>query len=170
MLRFLFGRLTGRPRPAAALFERIVAEARRPHWFVAGEVPDTLNGRFAVLATVCALVIVRLESGTEATQHESAGLTERFVEAMDAEHRQMGMNDPALGKRVRTLVGSLAHRVEQWREPVAGNRDWNEIAKSSIYGAADASAQALEHSATAVRQLWARLESASDRQLVEGQF
>ena len=82
MLRFLFGRLTDGPKRGQSLFERAVAEARKPHWFTQGEVPDTIDGRFAMLATTCALVIVRLESdpGSPEGDSASAALTERFIE------------------------------------------------------------------------------------------
>jgi cytochrome b pre-mRNA-processing protein 3 len=101
MLRFLFRRLTSRPERGHRLFEAVVAEARRPHWYVEGEISDSLDGRFAVLATVCALFIVRLESGSDAGDAASAALTERFIESMDSEHRELGLNDPGLGRRVR---------------------------------------------------------------------
>jgi cytochrome b pre-mRNA-processing protein 3 len=169
MLRYLFGGLTDRQRPGRALFDHIVAEARRRDWFVAGQVPDTLEGRFAILATVCALAIVRTESGTD-PERRSAALTERFVEAMDAEHRQMGMNDPALGKRVRKLVASLARRTAEWREAVAGDRDWAATAESSVYRSGAAGRHAVAHTAKALNELWQRLESASDEQLAEGRF
>ena len=81
MLRFLFGRLTEAPRRGQALFDAVVAEARRKHWYLEGEVADSIDGRFAVLATVCALFIVRLEEGGEAGESGSADLTERFIEA-----------------------------------------------------------------------------------------
>ena len=60
--------------------------ARQPHWYLEGEVPDTREGRFAALATLLALVDVRLESGGEAESWvyiyarperlEQAGVTE----------------------------------------------------------------------------------------------
>ena len=119
MLSFLFPRLTpSRASRGSALFATLVGEARRPHWYVEGEVPDTLDGRFAVLATLVALATVRLERGDETAQLESVGLAERFVEAMDAEHRELGIGDPTLGKTVRKLVGALARRVELWRRAI----------------------------------------------------
>lgn len=169
MLRFLFGGLTERHKRARALFERVVAEARQPHWFVEGQVPDTLDGRFAILATVCALAIVRTESNDDSGR-QSAALTERFVEAMDAEHRQMGMNDPALGKRVRKLVGSLARRTTEWRQAVVGEAAWVATTQSSVYKNGDADAEAVGHTAESLRDLWRRLEAASDDKLAEGQF
>ena len=65
MISALFARLTGGPRRGHALFDLAVAEARRTHWFLDGEVPDTVNGRFAVLATIVALITLRLEQGGE---------------------------------------------------------------------------------------------------------
>ena len=62
MLDFLFRRLTAETRARRGAVRRRDAKAREPHWYVEGEVPDTLDGRFAVLATVIALVLVRLEA------------------------------------------------------------------------------------------------------------
>ena len=52
--------------------------------------PDTLDGRFAVLATVIALALVRLEGEGEAGNALSVALTERFIEVMESEHRELG--------------------------------------------------------------------------------
>ncbi len=169
MLSFLFPRLTTLDRRGAALFEALVGEAREPHWYVEGLVPDTLDGRFAVLATMVGLALVRLECGGEAGQLAVA-LTERFVEAMDAEHRQLGIGDPALGKTVRKLVGALARRVELWRDTVDRGESWDHAVSGSLFGAAPPMAGALAHCRAALRGLWARLEAASDEALAEGRI
>ena len=170
MLRFLFGRLTDQPKRGEALFDRAVAEARSPHWFAEGEVPDTIDGRFAMLATVCALLVVRLESGSPQGDSASAALTERFIEAMDAEHRELGLNDPGLGRRVRKLVGSLERRVDEWRTAIQGDGDWSETVVSSVYRGEEPRDSALKHSDKALQDLWARLSEAPAGQLVEGLF
>ena len=72
-----------------------------------------------MLATVTALVMVRLESSEDGADTASVSLTERFVEIMEAEHRELGLGDPGLGKKVRKLVSALARRVDLWREAVA---------------------------------------------------
>lgn len=170
MLRFLFRRLTSEPSRGQALFDRVVAEARRPHWYVEGEVPDTITARFAVLASICALAIVRLESGSSKLEAESAALTERFVEAMDAEHRELGLNDPGLGRRVRKLVGSLERRVDSWRETIHDDSGWAETTTASLYRGDEPKDEALRHSTGAVRDLWCRLSAASEAQLLEGSY
>lgn len=170
MLRFLFPRLTVRQRRGQPLFDSAVAEARQRHWYLEGGVPDTIDGRFAMLATVCALFSVRLEDVSTGGEEASAALTERFVEAMDAEHRQMGINDPTLGKHVRKMVASLAHRVSEWRAATRGDRDWGLVARSSVYGSAPASDHEIAHSSARLGRLWQRLRSSPDANLVEGKF
>ena len=170
MLRFLFPRLTPAQRRGQSLFDGAVAEARQAHWYVEGGVPDTLDGRFAMLATVCALLSVRIEALAHGGEEQSAALTERFVEAMDAEHRQMGLNDPTLGKRVRKMVGGLARRVGEWRLAVSERRDWDEVARSSIYGDQAPAGEALAHSSARLRALWRRMQASADGDLIEGKF
>ena len=134
MLRKLFARLTADrpPPPGAPLFAAAVAEARQRHWFADGGVADDVDGRFAVLATVLALVSVRLELGGTAARSHGAALVERFVDAMDAEHRQMGVGDPAIGKTVRRLVSALGNRVELWRDSVAQGEGWPEAVGAQL--------------------------------------
>ncbi len=170
MLRSLFARLTPTPAPGAPLFDAAVTIARRPHWYVQGEIDDSVDGRFAVLATVLALVTVRLEQGHAAARALSAAVVERFVEAMDAEHRQMGVSDPSLGKQVRKLVASLANRVELWREAVVSGESLAEPVRASLYRGAPPSEEALAHSTAAAQQLWDRLAGASDEAVAEGRI
>jgi cytochrome b pre-mRNA-processing protein 3 len=165
MLSILFPRLT--PSDASrgsALFAALVGEARQPHWYVEGQIPDTLDGRFAVLATMAALATVRLERGGEGARMESVALAERFVEAMDAEHRELGIGDPTIGRKVRKLVGTLARRVELWRDAIDGER-WDEAVKASLNAT---NADALAHCEAALHQVWAKFEAASDAALAEG--
>jgi cytochrome b pre-mRNA-processing protein 3 len=168
MLSFLFPRLTP-PARGAALFEALVGEARRPTWYLEGQVPDTLDGRFAVLATIVALATVRLERGGDQARTASVALAERFVESMDAEHRQLGLGDPAVGKTVRKLVGSLARRVELWRHAIERGGAWAEAIESSLFRTPP-SADALAHCEPALRRVWMRLEAATDEELTEGRI
>ncbi len=164
MLNYLFGGLTAQPAQGSALFDAATREARSPGWYREGKVPDTLEGRFAVLATVTALVMVRLEALGEDGSRLSVALTERFIEVMESEHRELGIGDPTLGKTVRKLVSALSRRVDLWRSALAGERDWSEAAMDSVPGEA-AAAGYRENSLRALAQ---RLEGSSLQQLAEG--
>jgi cytochrome b pre-mRNA-processing protein 3 len=151
MLRFLFPRLTPVHEQGTALLDAVTAAARQPHWYREGAVPDEIDGRFRVLATIAALVMVRLEE-LDATPL-SVALTERFIDVMESEHRELGLGDPTLGKTVRRLVGSLGRRVDIWRSAVAGERDWSAAAGESLYDAEPTPA-ALDHAEQTLRELW----------------
>lgn len=169
MLGFLFRRLTADPNRGAALFDAVTARAREAHWYVEGSVPDTLDGRFAVVASLTALVLVRLEQAGETGNCASVALTERFIEVMESEHRELGLGDPTLGKTVRKLVGSLGRRTELWRLALAGEGDWSEAARESLYKKG-VSADALRHSAEMLRTFWIRLQGLSIEALEEGRL
>ena len=166
MPNFLFRGLTDQRPSASALFDTATAEARRPSWYVEGGVPDTLDGRFAVLATVIALVLVRLEREEEAGNPASVALTERFIHVMESEHRELGLGDPTLGKTVRKLVGMLARRTELWR---SADGAWLEATRDSVYrGEVDDAP--LRQSAAATKEWARRLEATPLGELEQGRI
>ena len=157
MLDFLFRRLTAAPERGAAAFDAVTRMAREPHWYVEGQVPDTIDGRFAVLGTVMALVLVRLERDGQPGDLVSVALTERFIEVMESEHRELGLGDPTLGRTVRKLVRLLAGRTERWRHATEGRADWTATAEASLYKSG-VSPNALRHSASALKHFWSGLQ------------
>jgi cytochrome b pre-mRNA-processing protein 3 len=163
MLGFLFRGLTAEPARGEALFAALTAEARRRAWYVEGQVPDTIDGRFAVLSTVCALALVRLEQEGEAGDKASIALTERFIAVMESEHRELGLGDPALGRTVRKLVGMLARRTELWRATVAGGADRAAATRDSL-NQEDESGEA----EAMLKRLWQRLAATSVTELQQG--
>lgn len=169
MLRFLFPRLTRDENRGGALFAAVVSQARQAHWYTAGGVPDSVDGRFAVLSTLVALATVRLERGGADGEAASVALAERFIETMDAEHREFGVGDPTLGKTVRKLMGSLARRVELWRGVIEGDGSWAEAAAESLRNG-DAGAAAIGHCAEALQQYWRGMEAAPVAAVAEGRI
>lgn len=169
MLRRLFAGLTGEPRRGSSLFALAVRETRQPGWFAGCGVPDTVDGRFAVLATVAALLIVRLEADGDAGEGASVALTERFVESIDAEVREMGVSDPAIGKQVRSLVGILSARVGLWRATLAGADDWDETVVASLHAGRQPSPDVVRAGEAALRDLWQRFSRASLDDLARGE-
>ena len=167
-MRAWLSRLVSSPRISSLLYERVVSEARLPHWYVEGQVPDTIDGRFAALATLLALTSVRLERGDEAAQRAGIELTEIFIADMDAEIRQLGIGDPTIGKQVGGMVGALGGRVGLWRGALSGEGDWNHVAVRSLYRGRQPDQAALAHSAVALRAYWDRLERCDDTALIAG--
>jgi cytochrome b pre-mRNA-processing protein 3 len=166
MLGFLFRTLTAERPNGARLFAAASDEARRRHWYIEGGVPDTIDGRFAMLATILALILVRLEGEGDDGNAISVALTERFIEVMESEHRELGLGDPTLGKTVRRLVGSLARKTELWRSMVAGNAKWDDATAESLHLAPDTSG--VGHDSAALQDFWRMLERKDLGELMGG--
>ena len=169
MLDFLFRRLTAEPRGGTALFATATHEARQPHWYREAQIPDTLDGRFAMLSTIVAMILARLEHDGDAGNAISVALTERFIEVMECEHRELGLGDPTLGKTVRKLVGSLARRTELWRDAAAGSMGWSEAVRQSVYND-EPPAACEDYAREGLKRFWAKLEQASLEALSEGRI
>ncbi|RHW17740.1 ubiquinol-cytochrome C chaperone [Sphingomonas gilva] len=118
----LISRLFARPpedEGTARLYAAVVDRARAPHWYVEGSVPDTVDGRFDMVAAVLSLVLLRLEDDPEAAA-PSARLTERFVTDMDGQLREIGIGDIVVGKHIGRMMSALGGRLGAYREGLAG--------------------------------------------------
>ena len=169
MLHLLFPRLTAARMRGAELLQWVIRETRMPGWYAAGGVPDTVDGRFAMLSTITALVLVRAEGLGDVGSQASVALTERFIDAMKSEHREMGLGDPTLGKVVQKLVGALARRVEAWRAATSGD-DWVAAIRASVYGSDRPAPEAVDFTAARLREIWSRLEAAPAEAIERGEI
>lgn len=157
------------PRATAALYARAVAIARAPAWYSAGGVPDTLDGRFEMVALTCALAIARLQA-TGAAQAE-ADLTDRFTEDMDAALRESGVGDLAISKQVGHAVGALGGRIGAYRAGLAGDDAALEaVLARNLYSNAAPDPGVIAWAAREVRALWHRLGAVDAAMLVEGRL
>jgi len=102
------------PREAVRpLWHRVVELARKPEFYTDYMVADTVAGRFDMITAILCAVMVRVEASE--MRSESALLAELFVEDMDGQLRQFGVNDVVIGKRVGKLMSVLGGRLGAYR-------------------------------------------------------
>lgn len=120
----LLDRLMGRKKDdrddVRPLWHHVVSIARQRHWYAGAGVPDTLEGRFDMIAAVLALVLLRMESD-EALIAPSVRLTELFVDDMDGQLREIGIGDLVVGKHMGRLMSVLGGRLGAFRTALAEN-------------------------------------------------
>ena len=165
----LFKALRSTPPLSAPAYDAAVNTARAKQWYIAGAVPDTMDGRFALLSTVVALVTLRLEAEGDAGRTPSVALTEAFIDDMDAQMRQEGF-DATLGKKVRHLVGSLASRVDRWRRLFGGEGSWDEVVRRTVYRDEPTEEAAVESTVIGLKELRDRLAGLSLTEVVAGKW
>jgi cytochrome b pre-mRNA-processing protein 3 len=91
-------------REGCLLYGAAVAAARDPAWYLDLGVPDTLDGRFDMIALFAFLVIERMreEKGEEPSELAQAVFDAMFSD-MDQNLRQMGVADLGVGRRVKRM-------------------------------------------------------------------
>ena len=101
---------------AAKLYGAIVAQARLPVFYQDLAVPDTLEGRFLVLSLHLFAVLHRLKAEGGAAVGLAQDLTDRFSEDMETVHREIGVGDLAIPKKVRGLASASAGLLQAYGE------------------------------------------------------
>lgn len=116
----LLQRLFARPDRGTApqLYAAVVARGREPHWYEEGGVPDTIDGRFDMIAAVLAMVMLRLEGDPEGVP-QSTAIAECFIEDMDGQLREIGIGDIVVGKHLGRMMGMLGGRLGAYRDGLA---------------------------------------------------
>lgn len=168
----LFQRIFGEKKqraPLLPLYEAIVAKGRRPAWYLDGKVPDTLDGRFDMIAAILSLVLLRLEKEDEAVRGQTVLLTEIFIDDMDGTLRQLGVGDYVVGKHVGRMMSALGGRLGALREAVASG-DFRGAVARNIYREEVPSDAALAFVADGLARFSAGLEAASAADILAGRL
>lgn len=129
------------PRDAQRpLYSALIDAARQPHWYQAGGVPDTLDGRFDMLSLMMSLTLRRLQGQDD---NAAVMLTELFVDDMDAQVRQIGFGDMVVGKQIGRMVGALGGRLGAY--DAADNASFRSAIARNMWRGATPDAAALDH-------------------------
>ena len=166
LLQRLFGRADRGTAPL--LYRQIVARGRDPHWYREGAVPDTIDGRFDMIAAVLAVVLIRLESEPPGVPVSTA-LAECFIDDMDGQLREIGVGDIVVGKHMGRMMGMLGGRLGVYRTGLAQNALGEALVRNLYRGQAPDGA-ALDHVEAGLLGLRDRLASTPIATLVAGEL
>lgn len=169
----LFQRLFARDddrAPVRPLYSAIAVSARAPHWYVEGEVPDTIEGRFEMVTLILALVLIRLDALGEQAARSAALLAETFVEDMDGQLRELGMGDVVVGKHIGKMMSALGGRMGAYRTGFAGDTRINEALIRNLYAGSTPSPTALIHVEKSARTFLNMLNDRSLDRLLAGEI
>lgn len=160
--------LTPRAPEMMALWDATVAVARREHWYARHGVPDTVQGRFEMVTLVTALVMARLDG--LGARRETAWLTERYVDDMDASLRELGVGDMLIAKRMGKVIGALGGRMDVYRAGLADREAMVAAVTRNVFEGSPPDADAAAGLADAVRDWGARLADAPLDALLAGRL
>ena len=168
LLKRLFGNTEPDPKiKLVPLYNQIVAKAREPHWYTEGQVPDSIDGRFDMVAAILSLVLLRLEEDPARAQ-DMAHLTEVFVDDMDGQLREVGIGDMIVGKHIGQIMGAVGGRLGAFREALADTAKLDEAILRNIYRDDSADAAAIAHVHQGLLDVERALGSQLPEMIVEG--
>lgn len=104
---------------ARALYETIVAQARQPSFYTDAGVPDTVDGRFELLALHSFLVFHRLRADRAATEDLSQRLFDIMAFHLDQSVRDSGAGDLGSAKRLKAMGEALMGRYRAYEAALA---------------------------------------------------
>lgn len=152
------------------LYDAIIAEARMQHWYVEGQVADSIDGRFDMVNAVLALVLIRMEALGEDANMPSTLLAETFVTDMDGQLRELGIGDIVVGKHIGRMMGALGGRLGAYRQGFEPGGDPRDALLRNVYRGGAPDASALDHVETALKSLSGSLSHRSLADLLAGRL
>jgi cytochrome b pre-mRNA-processing protein 3 len=102
--------MTDRRQTARSLYGSIVTRAREPDFYSVWGVPDTVQGRFEMIALHLVLVLRRLTAEGRVGERLGRALTEAFVVDLDDAMREMTFGDLAVPREVKRAAAALFDR------------------------------------------------------------
>lgn len=162
----VFGRwFKGNPQaaPARALYLRVVEQARQPAFYAACGVPDSVNGRFEMVALHVFLVLHRLKREHERAADLAQALFDTMFLDMDRSLRELGAGDLGVAPRVKAMAKGLYGRIAAYETGLAGaDEDLAAALARNVFGTVEADAGGL----AALTSYLRREAAALDRQPV----
>jgi cytochrome b pre-mRNA-processing protein 3 len=104
------------------LYGAIVAQARLPVFYRSFGIPDTLQGRFTLLALHLFAVLHRLKNGSPEGTALTQDLVDRFSQDMETVLRELGVSDLRVPPSMRRLAAASKGLFEDYETALAADQ------------------------------------------------
>lgn len=136
---------------AHRLYLALVEQSRRPAFYRDWQVPDTLDGRFEMMALHGFLLLHRLKSEGEAARPLAQALFDTIFTDLDGQVRELGVGDLGVGKRVKAMASAFYGRIQFYEEGLSAPASLPEALERNLYGTAEVSPATLAAMAAYLR-------------------
>jgi len=164
-----------RPSPAQSgarlLYAQLVEQARAPAFYAAYGVPDSLDGRYEMLALHAFVALRRLKRDEGPAGGLAQAVFDTMFADMDRSLREIGVSDMSVGKRIKEMARGLYGRIAAYEGGLAdgvtpsGDALAGALARNVFGTIAPPPADVLEALARYVRQALERLDGVPAKSL-----
>ena len=154
---------------AERAYQRVVAQSRRPEFFTACGVPDTLDGRFELICLHAFLYLCRLKGEAPPASTFGQGLFDAMFADFDRSLRELGTGDLSVGREVKRMAEAFYGRIDAYDR---GLEDGGVALKAALtrnlFRTAPVAPSCIDQMATYVRNAATRLRDQDTAALLAG--
>ncbi|HEV7308725.1 ubiquinol-cytochrome C chaperone family protein [Ensifer sp.] len=114
MIFGLFKRKSGNTAIVERQYALLTSAARQPYLYTDLDVPDTVMGRFEMLAATLILYFRRTRASARPGQEIAQEIIDAFFEDVDHSIRELGVGDAGVPKKMKKLAGMYYGRLESY--------------------------------------------------------
>jgi cytochrome b pre-mRNA-processing protein 3 len=102
------------PPPVQTLYLALMARARAPAFFEEWSVPDTIDGRFDLVALHAFLLFDALRGYGPAAAEMGSKLADAIFTGFDEALRELGISDFGMSRRIRNMADAFYGRIDSY--------------------------------------------------------
>jgi cytochrome b pre-mRNA-processing protein 3 len=159
---------------AQRLYAAMSAQARRPDFYLACAVPDTIDGRFEMVALHAFLLFRRLKGQGEKAGAVAQAVYDVMFGDFDVSVRELGAQDLGVGRRIKFMTEAMNGRFTAYEAALVqgqsqgGQAELELALKRNLYGTAEPVDECLKKMADYVKRADAELAAQPIDQLMRG--
>jgi cytochrome b pre-mRNA-processing protein 3 len=146
---------------ARGLYVAAIQQARKPAFYQEIGVPDTLDGRFDMIALHVFLLMYRLRNAGGDSKALSQALFDVMFADMDESLRELGVGDLSVGRRVKVMAKAFYGRVSAYQAALESADDavLADALRRNVFRGGEVPSAALDGLVAYVRRQAGRLAS-----------
>ena len=169
-LKALFRRRS-RPQAAHTLYLLLLEQARRPEFYERAGVPDSLDGRFDMIALHGFLLMHRLKAVGGTAGDLAQAVYDIMFADLDRSLREMGVGDLGVPKQIKRMVRAFHGRVAAYDSALDGDADeLSEALRRNLFGTVSPEREHVALMAAYLRREAAALAAMSTEELLAGRL
>jgi cytochrome b pre-mRNA-processing protein 3 len=157
---------------AATIYANFAGQARQPAFYLDFGIPDTVDGRFEMVALHAFLVFRRLKGQGAETARLTQAVYDIMFKEMDLALRELGAADLGVGKRIKHMTESLNGRIQVYEKALNdGNDDDLQAAlRRNLYGTVEIDDRRISAMTAYIKATAAALEGQDAAELTSGKL
>jgi cytochrome b pre-mRNA-processing protein 3 len=159
---------------AQRLYAALTAQARRPDFYVTCGVPDSIDGRFEMVALHAFLLFRRLKGHGDKAGAVAQSVYDVMFSDFDASVREMGAQDLGVGRRIKFMTEAMNGRFQAYEVGLAhaqstgGGTELELALKRNLYGTVEPVDECLKRMTDYTKRADAELAALPIDQLMRG--